>query len=384
VSTATAGSSAYVPATTDAGGGDRGTNAPVKTLAQTQATSGIIEQGKGLLPVPGAGTGFGDGNAADLALFPTTAPTASTPGTGFGDDDTSVFPTVPPSSTPVNGEVATNAANEKIVPQPNRLDQYASSTWAASVYLLTTDQYKELLNSKKKSVNGYQLLFQSGGAPNNVGGPRGGPPAAGAADAGRNPFFPNDFYIESVTIDNKLPLQATRAAHLVTGLKFTVIEPLGITLLDRLYAAVQDVAPNDSSGAVNYAACQYLMVMRFYGYDENGKLISGASSSDANFENSAVIEKFIPFIISKMDWSVGSKLVQYDFEAAPVGQMIGQGVARGTIPYDMQISDSTVGKLLSGPPATQASVRAVDNAIEAAGASNPNPGASTSFATPAT
>jgi hypothetical protein len=384
VSTATAGSSADVPATTDAGGGDRGTNAPVKTLAQTQATSGIIEQGSGLLPEPGAGTGFGDGNAEDLALFPTTAPTASIPGTGFGDDDTSVFPTVPPSGTPVTGGVVTNAANEKITAQPNRLDQYASSTWAASVYLLTTEQYTQLLNSKKKSVNGYQLLFQSGGAPNNVGGPQGGPPAAGAADAGRNPFFPNDFYIESVTIDNKLPLQATRAAHLVTGLKFTVIEPLGITLLDRLYAAVQDFAPKDSSGAVNYTACQYLMVMRFYGYDENGKLISGASSSDANFENAAVIEKFIPFIISKMDWSVGSKLVQYDFEAAPVGQMIGNGVARGTIPYDIQISDSTVGKVLSGPPATQASVRAVDNAIEAAGASNPNPGASTSFATPAT
>jgi len=334
VSTATAPTNADVPATTDTGGGDTGTNAPVRTLNQTQATSGQVEQGQG----PTSATNSLNPNAATSAPF-----------IGPGDDDASVYSTTPPSGGPVNGDVSVNAAFEKITAQPNRLDQYASSAWSASVYLLTTDQYKQLLNSKKKSINGYQLLFQSAGAPNNVGGAQGSAPAAGAPDAGRSPFFPNDFYIDSVTIDNKLPGKATRAAHLVTDLKFTVIEPLGITLLDRLYAAVQDFAPKNAAGAVNYTACQYLMVLRFYGYDENGNLIGGASSSNTGVtNNTTVIEKFIPFLIAKMNWSVGSKLVQYDFEANPVAQMIGQGVARGTIPADIQISNSTVGQLLSG------------------------------------
>jgi hypothetical protein len=154
-----------------------------------------------------------------------------------------------------------------------------------------------------------------------------------------------------VTIDNKLPGQQTGAAHVVTDLKFTVIEPLGITLLDRLYAAVQDFAPKNAAGAVNYTACQYLMVLRFYGYDENGNLIGGPSGDNSvpGFRNNtAVIEKFIPFLIAEMNWSVGSKLVQYDFVSKPVGQMIGNGVARGSIPSDIQISNSTVGQLLSG------------------------------------
>lgn len=348
--------------------------ATVRTLLQTQATAGIIEQGQGPIPVPAAGSQFVTAtNQAVLDAIGAQAPT-SPPFVGPGDDDASVYPTIPPNSNANSGEVNANAAYEKITAQPNRLDQYASCAWSASVYLLTTEQYSQLLNSQKKSVNGYQLLFSSAGAPNNVGGAQGAAPPDTAPDAGRNPFFSNDFYIDSVTIDNKLPGQATRAAHLVTDLKFTVIEPLGITLLDRLYAAVQDFAPKNAAGAVNYTAAQYLMVLRFYGYDENGQLIGTPAGSNAlPNENNAVIQKFIPFIIAEMNWSVGSRLVQYDFVAKPVAQMIGNGVARGTIPYDFQVSDSTVGKILAGSPATQAQVRAVDNAIDAG--NNANPGA---------
>ena len=54
----------------------------------------------------------------------------------------------------------------------------------------------------------------------------------------------------------------------MTGLKFTVIEPMGITLLDRIYQAVQDQAPKEQgTGKINYTTAQYLMVLRWYGYD---------------------------------------------------------------------------------------------------------------------
>jgi len=79
------------------------------------------------------------------------------------------------------------------------------------------------VTTKKKRVNGYNLLFQSGGAPNNVGGYQGasnpafqaktdaeggnqgvapGIPGSNAPDAGRNPAFAQDFYIDSVTFEN--------------------------------------------------------------------------------------------------------------------------------------------------------------------------------------
>ena len=247
-----------------------------------------------------------------------------------------------------------NLVNEQITPRNNVLDKYSSYTYRASVYLVTPQQYAQLLVSKKRTVSGYQLLFQSGGAPVNSGGFQGASGAAGTAplpipnspDPGRSPAFPQDFYIESVTIENLIAGKATRAAHASSLIKFTVVEPLGITLVDRLYQAVQDFIPKEGAGAINYAAVTYLMVIRFYGYDENGNLIQKIGdplSSDPN----AVIEKFIPFRITKLNFRIEGKLVTYEIEGAPVGMMVAAGTRRGTIPYDVQLTAATVGELLS-------------------------------------
>ena len=254
-------------------------------------------------------------------------------------------------------------ATGEITPQPNVLDRFASYTYSASVYLMSTLQYERLLRRKKKDINGYFLLFQSGGAPTNKGGFLGkgtgtvngqdpgteGFDAEGVDDYGRNPAFPQDFYIDSITIDNALPGRATQTAHMVTDLKFTVIEPGNITLLDRLYRAVQDAGQvQGENQPINYTAAAYLMVIRWYGYDINGNLMAvGAADPNTGLTDpNAVIEKFIPFIIKKVDWSVSSKLVTYEFNCAPIGQIVASGTRRGTVPYDTQFTASTVSDIL--------------------------------------
>ena len=295
---------------------------------------------------------------------------ASTVTTGdFARSDREDFknPRAPTTSTEIN-----NGFNKtvKITPQPNILDQYPSYTYNVSVYLTSPAQYRQLVGLKQRNVNGYNLLFQSGGAPTNIGGPQGalGPdapsndrklndfkttpqtPTADAPDAGRNPFFPNDFYIDSVTIENQFPGKQTNAAHMVTDIKFTVMEPGGITLLDRLYEAVQDFAPLDATGAVNYTAAQYLMIVRWYGFDLNGNMVKpGVRDAAGLSDPTALVEKYIPFIIQKINWQVNNKLVSYDFECAPIGQQTGGSTARGTIPYDIELTDSNVAGLLDGP-----------------------------------
>jgi hypothetical protein len=256
-------------------------------------------------------------------------------------------------------------ADGAIEPQPNILDRFASYTYSASVYLMSTRQYTRLLRSKKKNINGYNLLFQSGGAPTNVGGFLGKgtgsvnsqDPGAEFAqefndqDYGRNPAFPQDFYIDSITIDNALPGRQTQAAHMVTNLKFTVIEPGNISLLDRLYAAVQDMGQTAGENQpINYTATAYLMVIRWYGYDANGNLVKVGALDPATglTDPNAVVEKFIPFIIKKINWSVGSKLVSYEFDCAPINQMVAGGTRRGTVPYDIQLTATSVGELLGG------------------------------------
>ncbi len=279
-------------------------------------------------------------------------------------DDANTLSPITVTATQSRVDAAGNlTATDEITPQPNVLDRFASYTYSASVYLMSTLQYERLLRRKKKDINGYFLLFQSGGAPTNRGGFLGkgsgevggqnpgteGLDAEDVDDFGRNPAFPQDFYIDSITIDNALPGRATQTAHMVTDLKFTVVEPGNITLLDRLYRAVQDAGQvQETNQPINYTAAAYLMVIRWYGYDINGNLMAvGAADPNTGLTDpNAVVEKFIPFIIKKIDWQVSSKLVTYDFHCAPIGQMVAAGTRRGTVPYDTQFTASTVSELL--------------------------------------
>ena len=308
-----------------------------------------------------------------MATAPPTLPGAQDPTTGATNSgnankdpaDGGRLPGVTVTANPLAApDVAGNlTATDEITPQPNVLDRFASYTYSASVYLMSTLQYERLLRRKKKDINGYFLLFQSGGAPTNRGGFLGkgsgevggqnpgteGLDDEGVDDFGRNPAFPQDFYIDSITVDNALPGKSTQTAHMVTDLKFTVIEPGNITLLDRLYRAVQDAGQvQGENQPINYTAAAYLMVIRWYGYDINGNLLAvGAADPNTGLTDpNAVVEKFIPFLIKKIDWSVSSKLVTYDFDCAPIGQMVAGGTRRGTVPYDTQFTASSVSALL--------------------------------------
>lgn len=352
-------SNAETPTTTDSGQGDSGLDGETRTQAETQSIQypGGDYDGGIVTAVPEPRYDYG--GDYDAGIVTPAVPLQGT--AAAAGDDSGVMSRVQQSKE-LNQNF--NAA-ETISPQPNILDNFSSYTYTASVYLMTPSQYQKLLASRKKSISGYQLLFQSGGAANNVGGARGpqntgtggqlfdteaqatAAQTAGAPDAGRNPFFPNDFYIDSIIIDNALPGKMTGAAHMVTGIKFTVVEPNGITLLDRLYQAVQDHVPKDGAGAINYTAVSYLMVIRWYGYDENGKLRQvGGTGPEGTSDPNAVTEKFIPFIIRKINWGVSNKLVTYEFDCAAVGQQIAGTTRRGTVPYDVQLTASTVGELL--------------------------------------
>ena len=351
------------------------TDAPVKTTEQTQAITTDSNSGQALRS-PAAGAGA-EGTAGEAEAAGAVLKT----GVAAPKDDGL------PTAGPQQAVDAATVAEPNIKPRPNVLDQYASYSYSASVYLMTEAQYVKLLNSQTKTIDGYQLLFQSGGAANNVGGIRPPPatsvnagfgpgvsefggeaPAATQPDGGRNPFFDNDFYIDSITIENLPPGKGTGAAHNVTKLKFTLIEPNGITLIDRLRDAVANSAPQDPSGKVNYTVATYLMVIRFYGYDSEGNLEQVRSKPDqeGTSDPAAIVEKFIPFRVNEIKWSVGSRLVSYEWECAPVGQRIAGYASRGTIPYDVQLVDSTVGGLLGG-----------DVKYSTATTSAANPGAST-------
>ena len=335
---------------------DFNTNGITKTFSVTQGTSTSQDDGQGgppkTSPPPptvvnpegrAQGEPGGGGGAGPEVIPPDGAPKTAT-GAGAKDDN----PGPSPGARAVEVNNAYNA-DQTVQPKDNILDQFASYTYGISVYLMTPEAYKNFVTTKKRTLNGSNLLFQSGGAPtsSSVTSP-GGVTSTPTNTAGRNPYFDVDFYIESLTLDTAFPGKQTQSAHMASDLKFTVIEPNGITLLDRIYAAVQDHVPKDGAGKVNYTAVQYLLAIRWYGWDRFGNLIRNVGETNGLTDPNAAVEKFIPFKIKKINWSVSNKLVTYDFDCAPVGQMVAGGQARGTIPYDIELTDNTVGGLLGG------------------------------------
>jgi hypothetical protein len=90
------------------------------------------------------------------------------------------------------------------------------------------------------------------------------------------------------------------------------------------------------------------MAIRFYGYDSAGNLVSGnQSGAGPNSDSNAIVEKFIPFLITKIKLTVTNALTEYNCECMAL-QDLGFSQTRGTIPYNVQLTATTLEKLLTG------------------------------------
>jgi hypothetical protein len=337
----------------NAEGVDTGTNGAVRTIGETQSTPpnplNITNDDSGAAWAPrtqgvGAGTGQprGDENSG------TNSQTQQLLSQTFG-----------------NG-----TQNTTIIAQPNVLDQYASYTYALSWYLLSPTQYNTSVLTEAFNPAGWQLLMQSGGAP----------------AAGRNQYFPEDFYMDDLEIDSNIPLGGTGLPYSAMSLKWKVMEPNGITLIQKLADAVhtlyQSSTPspsvngfgyqneaqqaangngdpvaatntNQSNQTANFLAAQHCMVIRFYGYDAQGNLVAPATgqytaTGQLGGLNQAVITKYYPFIIENITYRVAKSQIEYTISALPVPHFYNISTDRGTIPFAFALTGQTVGQLLSG------------------------------------
>jgi hypothetical protein len=302
---------------------DSGLDAPVRTLEETQSTSlGDEEQGGPLLL---------NAEIDDREEFDGSPSISSSvggrPGAGAQSDDTT-------SKNPTKVEID-NVFNEEIItPQPNVLDQYASYTYSASLYLMNETDYRAMMQTKTKQLRGAQLLMQSGGAP--VG--------------GRNQFFSNDYYIERMELRSAITGKGTNAAHNVNTVKMTVVEPNGITLIGNLDRAVQAYLGTAEGKKKNFAAQMYLLVIRFYGYDAQGNLVkAGTVAPDGISDRTAFVEKWYPLAINSINFKIANKLVEYEIEATSPSYQVNAGTSRGSIPYNVELSGVTVKDVLTGP-----------------------------------
>jgi hypothetical protein len=317
----------------DPGNQDAGTDATVRTAESSQGTPQIVARPG----PPPPNQNLTSQNAGDLAAASVQDDAAGytyyggTPGAAAARDD----------NTAPNANATRQAVNDRfgdnIVPRPNLLDQYASYTYSISIYIMSPVDYNRLMAEKRRVIPANQLLIQSGGAP----------------VAGRNPYFGLDYYIDGLRLKSVISGKGTRGPHNVVEMQFRITEPNGISLISNLYRATQDYVARTSSGRSgepqNYAAQNYLMVIRFYGYDENGNLVPAQNTDPAGAtDRDAVVEKFIPFQFTSIKFRIANRVTEYDCTAVCPQNVVATGQGRGVIPYNVQLTGTTVKNLLTG------------------------------------
>jgi hypothetical protein len=144
--------------------------------------------------------------------------------------------------------------------------------------------------------------------------------------------------------------QGSASPHNVVSLKFDVVEPQGITFLERLRQAVW---AHTGKNEMTFGSQNYLMVIRFYGYDDQGNLVSNAALNNGNLgevtsDPNALVEKFIPIQIVNIQYKIKTAAVEYNISCVSPQQIVGYSTARGTIPFNFQLSASDVQTLFNG------------------------------------
>lgn len=238
---------------------------------------------------------------------------------------------------------------EKIIPRENAFKKFATMTYSVSVYAMTAARYAEMVSTGVKSVNGMTLLIQSAGANSSSGNSQ---QNTGNYGARRSPHFNLDFYIDDIEFNGIVSGTSAQAAHNIFDLKFKIIEPNGLSFLNRLHASIKDYMLSEGASAsnINYAAAMFLMVVRFYGYDEYGNILDGNTigKQETTSDTKSVTEKFIPFKFTGISFSVVNDVIQYNCEAVCPQSFWPLNDTHSRIPFNMEITGGTVKEVLAG------------------------------------
>jgi hypothetical protein len=321
---------------------------PVLTTSQTQATPASDDQYT---------------NVDYAAVSPTSGGVGA--GTSPNSYDTRGNDNNPPiSSNTTQQTLGQTFGGQRITPQPNVLDQYASYTYCISWYLLTPEQFNAM-STPNFNAGTWSLLIQSGGIP----------------IAKRNQFFPDDYYLDDLEIETVLMGKGAGMSTNGIEMRFKVVEPNGITLIQNLYRALTaaygratvaaagatqgaTVNANQTAQIPNWGAAQYCLTIEFYGYDVNGNLVAPArgqyttNGQLANLNSQAVIKKYYPFCIQNLTFRTVANAIEYNIVASAIPYDTGASQSRGTIPFGFQLSGQTVAQILQGGAGSTGTVTA--------------------------
>jgi len=169
-------------------------------------------------------------------------------------------------------------------PNENILDSYASYTYGLTLHVLTKDDYNTLVQTPTDFTPTKTLISSASRYQNS-----------------RDPEFNVDFYFDDFKLETVIGQNATNRGTNAITMSFTIIEPYGMTLLDRIINV-----NNTGLNGKNYLDMPYLLELNFFGADDSGQL------SEISAHTKWFPIKFISFKIK-----ASTKGSEYAIEAIP-------------------------------------------------------------------
>ena len=177
-------------------------------------------------------------------------------------------------------------------PLPNVLNQFPSYIYALSLHLLSAQEYNNVINSGTYKPN--RVLVASAGRYNNI---------PGVKQFIRSPYFAEDFYFDEFTMTTVIGTNSHSRNTNAIEMAFTLLEPYGMTLINRLLDQANDPELNCS----NYLDMVYLLQIDFFASNDAGEIVGIVPG----------ITKRFPIKLTQMNIKAGVRGSEYQIQAVP-------------------------------------------------------------------
>lgn len=173
-------------------------------------------------------------------------------------------------------------------PPGNKLHDYTSYTYRITLFFLTAKDFNNLTANPSGFVPRYSLISSSGGyatTPQDL--QRTG--SSNVDQTLRHPDFQTDFFIDNLSIETIVGLNAKNKASNAIDITFTITEPYGLSLLDRLLSACETSEDRNP----NYATQPYLLQIDLLSSPTDDMLFSQVNVKDNLIDRKRIAIKLI-------------------------------------------------------------------------------------------
>lgn len=204
----------------------------------------------------------------------------------------------------------------------NPLLEYDSYTYCLSLHLMSIANYNNLISTDRSLQKKYvpqNVLISSAGRYGQ--------------SFRRDPAFEEDFYFENLKVKTIVNTTSRNRNSNLIECSFTVIEPLGFTLINRMLDAANNINP----GLGSYLQMPYILQIDFFGGTD------GQPPGPLK-EHS----KVIPIRITNIKSKLTSRGTEYQIDAVPFNHQAFNQL-NVSLPVSTTVTASTVSQVFGGP-----------------------------------